>query len=151
MSTQYVNTPFGLVEIVATEEGLQRLQFASEAVEEKPNKHTRNIANQLEEFFDGKRQVFDFQADIEGTDFQKRVWEQIAYIPFGQTWTYGEIAASLGTPPASRAVGAACSKNPLWLIVPCHRVVGASGKLTGYAGGVDRKKQLLAFEQENLQ
>lgn len=144
---QYTETPMGMVEIRASERGVQMLQFVRSAGEENPNKHTRMAVSQLNEFFAHKRKMFDLAFDVTGTDFQKSVWGVIAKIPFGETWTYGEIAATLGTPKAPRAVGGACGKNPLWLVVPCHRVVGANGKLTGYAGGINRKKRLLAFEK----
>ncbi|MGD9660842.1 MAG: methylated-DNA--[protein]-cysteine S-methyltransferase [Porticoccaceae bacterium] len=104
------------------------------------------VVRQLEEYFRGKRQNFDVGYRFKGTDFQRAVWQQIAKIPFGHTITYGDIARAIGKPNASRAVGAACGQNPIGIIVPCHRVVGSTGKLTGYAGGLWRKQWLLDFE-----
>jgi len=102
---------------------------------------------QLAEYFAGSRRVFDLALAPRGTDFQRRVWAGLAAIPHGETRTYGELAAALGAPGASRAVGAATGRNPLSIVVPCHRLVGAGGALTGYAGGTDRKRWLLAHER----
>lgn len=102
---------------------------------------------QLAEYFMGSRDAFDLRLAPRGTPFQRRVWAALSTIPLGQTRSYGELAASLGVPGASRAVGAATGRNPISIIVPCHRLVGASGALTGYAGGVDRKRWLLAHER----
>lgn len=102
---------------------------------------------ELGEYFTGERESFDVPLRPRGTDFQRRVWQRLRDIPFGATTTYGTIAADLGLPPgASRAVGAAVGRNPLGIVVPCHRVVGASGALTGYAGGLERKVWLLEHE-----
>jgi len=109
--------------------------------------HDPEIAQQVAEFFAGKRQQFDFPLAPEGTAFQKRVWEELVKIPFGETITYGELARRVGNPAASRAVGAANGQNPISLIVPCHRVIGSNGKLTGYGGGLPLKEKLLAWER----
>lgn len=101
---------------------------------------------QLSEFFKGERTMFKLDLDVEGTKFQKKVWSELLQIPFGQTQTYAQIARKIGNPAAVRAVGAANGKNPVSVIVPCHRVIGASGKLTGYAGGVEMKSRLLQLE-----
>jgi methylated-DNA-[protein]-cysteine S-methyltransferase len=101
---------------------------------------------QLEEYFAGERTEFDLATTIAGDDFQRRVWELIDRIPYGQTTTYGEMAQELGDPTLARQVGGAVGRNPLSIIVPCHRVVGKDGKLTGYAGGLDRKRSLLELE-----
>lgn len=102
---------------------------------------------QLEEYFGGRRRIFELPTEPRGTDFQKSVWQALTKIPFGATRSYGELAKSIGAPKASRAVGAANGKNPLSIVVPCHRVIGASGKLTGFAGGLEMKARLLAIEQ----
>lgn len=107
-------------------------------------------AAQLSEYFAGERRTFDLPLDFHGTDFQKSVWAQLLTIPFGQTRSYGEIAIALGTPTASRAVGAANGRNPISIIAPCHRVVGASGALTGFAGGLSAKAFLLRLEGPDL-
>jgi|HubBroStandDraft_2_1064218.scaffolds.fasta_scaffold480235_2 methylated-DNA-[protein]-cysteine S-methyltransferase len=105
------------------------------------------VARQIEEFFSGKRQTFDFPLAPKGSAFQKRVWAELVRIPFGETISYGELARRIGNPAASRAVGRANATNPIALIVPCHRVIGANGKLTGYAGGIDLKDKLLVWER----
>jgi methylated-DNA-[protein]-cysteine S-methyltransferase len=101
---------------------------------------------QLAEYFAGERQTFTLPLAPEGTEFQKKVWTELRQIPFGLTTSYGALATRLGNPSGSRAVGLANGKNPIWLIVPCHRVIGANGKLVGYAGGLARKSALLDFE-----
>jgi methylated-DNA-[protein]-cysteine S-methyltransferase len=105
------------------------------------------VARQIEEFFAGTRQDFDFQLAPKGTEFQKRVWAELLKIPFGETISYGELARRIGNPAASRAVGRANGTNPIAVIVPCHRVIGTNGKLTGYGGGIDLKEKLLAWER----
>ena len=94
---------------------------------------------------------FDVPLDMQGTDFQKLVWKQLTAIPYGETWSYGEMAAAIGKPTASRAVGHANGRNPVSIIVPCHRVIGSSGRLVGYGGGLDRKRALLALEGASTQ
>ena len=104
------------------------------------------VALELQEYFDGKRRCFTFPIRPEGTDFQKAVWQELLRIPYGQTRTYSQIASAIGRPKASRAVGIACGKNPIWIAVPCHRVIGKNNALTGYAGGLDLKQRLLDLE-----
>ena len=104
------------------------------------------VARQLDEYFEGSRTTFDLPLAPAGTAFQRRVWDELARIPRGSTVTYGELAARVGHPGAARAVGAAVGRNPISIVVPCHRVIGADGTLTGYAGGVGRKAFLLALE-----
>jgi methylated-DNA-[protein]-cysteine S-methyltransferase len=105
------------------------------------------VARQLDDFFAGKRRTFDFPLAPKGTPFQKQVWAELVKIPFGETISYGELAKRIGNPNASRAVGRANATNPIALIVPCHRVIGTNGKLTGYAGGLDLKDKLLTWER----
>ena len=105
---------------------------------------------QLAEYFMGERTTFDLSLQFQGTAFQQRVWQQLLCIPYGQTRSYGHLALALGNPSASRAVGLANGKNPLSIIVPCHRVIGASGQLTGFAGGLERKARLLDLEGARL-
>jgi len=102
---------------------------------------------QLREYLDGERRSFDFPFVMNGTPFQKKVWEALLDIPYGQTRTYAQIAEYIGNPKAFRAVGLANAKNPLWIVVPCHRVIGSNGHLTGYSGGLDMKEALLRIEQ----
>jgi methylated-DNA-[protein]-cysteine S-methyltransferase len=104
-------------------------------------------ARQLEEYFDGERTGFDLPLALDGTPFQRRVWAALRGIPYGQTISYGQLADRIGQPTAPRAVGLANGKNPIGIIVPCHRVVGADGSLTGYGGGIERKQYLLAHER----
>ncbi|MCL8013133.1 methylated-DNA--[protein]-cysteine S-methyltransferase [Streptomyces sp. AS02] len=102
--------------------------------------------DQLEAYFTGELKEFTLELRLNGTEFQRRVWDQLRRIPYGETRSYGDLADALGNAGASRAVGLANGKNPIGIIVPCHRVVGANGSLTGYGGGLDRKKRLLDFE-----
>jgi methylated-DNA-[protein]-cysteine S-methyltransferase len=101
---------------------------------------------QLGEYFAGTRRHFDLPLRLQGTDFQRRVWQALTEIPYGQTWSYGELAKRIDNPSASRAVGLANGRNPISILVPCHRVIGADGSLTGYGGGLERKRWLLAHE-----
>lgn len=107
---------------------------------------TDRVYGEIMEYLDGKRRHFDFPIELHGTDFQKKVWNQLQKIPYGETRTYKEVAEAIGNPKASRAVGMANNKNPIFIVVPCHRVVGSDGKLTGYAGGLDMKAALLELE-----
>lgn len=106
-----------------------------------------DVARQLDEYFAGERRTFDVRLAPNGTDFQRSVWRELTTIPYGETTSYGAMAASLGSPTASRAVGAANGRNPISIIVPCHRVIASTGALTGYAGGLDKKQRLLALER----
>jgi methylated-DNA-[protein]-cysteine S-methyltransferase len=108
----------------------------------------RECARQLAGYFNGRREPFDLPLQPRGTPFQQRVWQEIARIPYGETITYAELARRAGAPGSARAAGAATGRNPLSIIVPCHRVVGTRGALTGYAGGVERKARLLALERK---
>ncbi len=105
------------------------------------------VRGQLTEYFAGQRQVFDVPLKLRGTPFQQRVWQELVRIPYGTTITYAQLAQRVGKPTAFRAVGSANARNPISIIVPCHRVIGADGKLAGYAGGVDKKQWLLAWER----
>jgi methylated-DNA-[protein]-cysteine S-methyltransferase len=109
------------------------------------------VAEQLGEYFAGERTSFDLPMDAIGTSFQRTVWSALRDIPYGQTISYGQLAARIGRPTASRAVGLANGRNPLSIVVPCHRVVASSGKLTGYGGGIERKRLLLALERRRAQ
>lgn len=144
-------SPLGALRLVARVDELvgvylpdQPMPVASVAV---PTRVLAAAAAQLTEFFAGERQEFELALQPVGTNFQQLVWSALRKIPFGETWTYGELARAIGRPSASRAVGAANSKNPLSIIVPCHRVIGASGELTGYAGGMAAKRWLLDHER----
>ncbi len=110
---------------------------------------TDEVFAQLTDYFEGKRKSFSFPYELRGTDFQKKVWNALCQIPYGETRSYKEIAIAVGNEKASRAVGMANNKNPITIAVPCHRVIGSYGKLVGYAGGIEMKRYLLAMEQEN--
>ena len=107
------------------------------------------VKAQLTEYFEGRRTVFDLPLHQAGTPFQQTVWRGLLDIPFGRTWSYGQLAAHIGRPGAARAVGLANGRNPISIVVPCHRVIGSSGSLTGYGGGLDRKRRLLDFERQD--
>lgn len=107
------------------------------------------VVEQLDAYFAGERTTFDLALELAGTDFQRRVWAALLTIPYGETRSYGQLASQIGTPSASRAVGLANGRNPVSIIVPCHRVIGSNGKLTGYGGGLDRKRALLDLEQQH--
>lgn len=143
-----INSPLGFVLIEGNEEGVSKISVTSNASllsETIPNMFL-NVVSQLKEYFDGNRTEFEFKMNFVGTDFQKKVWEELLKIPFGKTVSYQEITNRLGDPKAIRAVANANGKNPLWIVVPCHRVIGSDGSLTGYAGGLWRKKWLLDHE-----
>lgn len=107
--------------------------------------------NQLGEYFSGKRKEFDLPLSAKGSEFQQKIWQILRSIPYGETWSYGQLAQAVGQPKAARAVGMANSKNPISIIVPCHRVIGKNGTLTGYAGGIERKAYLLELEQKHME
>lgn len=134
--------------LIELEDGkLVRLQFTEDPVSEEPLEGmVAEVRNQLGEYFSGKRKVFDLPLELKGTGFQKSVWQAVNEIPFGQTTTYMKLSQKLGNPAAIRAVGAAIGANPVLVIVPCHRIIGTNGQLTGYAGGLERKQALLELE-----
>ena len=156
MFIDYLNTPLGLFEFMATEQGLCQAIFCGDKVsgDEKSERKTNDITDlckqQLAEYFSLQRQVFTVPLDPQGTPFQQRVWNCLTEIPFGELRSYGDIAKILNKPKASQAVGGANGRNPITLIVPCHRVIGGNGSLTGYAGGIERKFWLLKHEGANV-
>ena len=143
-------SPIGDITLIASDRALKYLNMGRSKNEFLGTRGTNRILEiteqQLKEYFKGQRKTFDIPLDPDGTDFQKRVWKQLLKIPYGQTITYGEQAKRIDKPKASRAVGAANGKNPIGIIVPCHRVIGASGHLTGFAAGLNIKRQLLDIE-----
>jgi methylated-DNA-[protein]-cysteine S-methyltransferase len=150
MNYSYVETPIGRLLLAGDEDAVRQIHFAPNSPEaEWENRATEPIkeaAKQLMEYFSGRRTSFDLPLAPEGTSFQKSVWRQLCDIPYGETISYGELARRVGNPKASRAVGAANGQNPLPIVVPCHRVIGANGKLTGFGGGIPVKEALLALE-----
>ena len=158
MSLAYkiMESPIGELKLVASDMGLVAILWEndnprrvrlSELIADERHPVLVETERQLREYFAGKRKAFSVALDMRGTRFQKDVWEQLLAIPFGETRSYGELAKQLGNPRATRAVGAANGRNPVSIIVPCHRVIGASGKLTGFAGGLDAKAHLLGLEK----
>lgn len=152
-------SPVGSLKLVATDDGLAAILWENENPRRVPlniigedNAHPVLVETerQLEEYFSGKRKTFALKLDFAGTEFQKKVWRALLAIPFGETRSYGQIAKEIGRPTAVRAVGAANGRNPISIIAPCHRVIGSTGKLTGFAGGLDAKARLLELESTRL-
>jgi methylated-DNA-[protein]-cysteine S-methyltransferase len=150
-----LKSPVGELKLVASEKGLAAILWENDnpkrvrlAPLEKNDCHPvlLETERQLVDYFAGRREAFSLKLDFEGTEFQKKVWHALTTIPFGKTRSYGQIARQIGRPKASRAVGAANGKNPISIIAPCHRVIGSNGKLTGFAGGLEIKAQLLKLE-----
>ena len=144
------DSPIGKLEIFEESGKITRIEIVS-GENFSPETETPLLLEakkQLSEYFSGKRKSFDFPIEFSGTEFQKSVWRELLKIPFGETKTYGEIAAAIGKPKAARAVGSACNKNHILIAVPCHRVIGSGGKLTGFAWGTDMKKWLLGHEAQ---
>jgi methylated-DNA-[protein]-cysteine S-methyltransferase len=149
-----IDSPYGPLTLVATDGTLsglymthQRHRPPEETFGEPDDTPFAEVMDELRAYFAGELKEFTVPLRLDGTPFQCSVWEQLRKIPYGETRTYGALADALGSPKASRAVGLANGKNPVGIIVPCHRVVGADGSLTGYGGGLDRKQRLLEFEQ----
>jgi len=149
------DSPLGPVVAVADDTGLTHLDFVGAKYERKIGRDwvedpsapaLRACATQLAEYFAGKRTTFDLPLAPVGSEFQQRVWREIARVPYGRTISYGELARRAGAPGQARAAGAATGRNPLGVVVPCHRILGADGSLTGYAGGLERKRGLLELE-----
>lgn len=150
-----VHSPLGDLLLAASHDTIKGIWFEGQKYEPTPDRHwvenpdnaaLRQCADELQAFFDGTSKGFTLKVAPEGTDFQQSVWRALTTIPPGETVTYGELAAQLGKPSAVRAVAAAIGKNPISVVIPCHRVIGANGSLTGYAGGLERKQALLSLE-----
>lgn len=148
METAYIHTPLGIAKLEGDEKGLISISILSGAdtVSDVIPEILEDAVYQLREYFDGKRKEFSLPLNLQGTDFQKRVWEALKDIPYGRTCSYLELSKKLGDVKAIRAVASANGKNPMWIIIPCHRVIGSDGSLVGYAGGLHRKKWLLDHE-----
>ena len=141
MQTAFVQTPLGVAKIVGNEDGIAVISILeAEKVTTIIPKVLQEAVKQLNDYFVGNRNDFDFKINPSGTDFQQKVWQELLNIPFGKTLSYLDLSKKLGDAKAIRAVAAANGKNPLWIVVPCHRVIGTDGSLTGYAGGLWRKK-----------
>ena len=148
LQTTHYRTPIGIAKIIGDENGIQSISVVDEAIETSENipDCLKNCVLQLEEYFAGKRTHFNLKLNPKGTVFQKKVWNELLKIPFNKTRSYLEQSKALGDVKAIRAVASANGKNPIWIVIPCHRVIGSDGSLTGYAGGIWRKKWLLAHE-----
>ncbi len=148
METVFINSPLGITKIMGDENGISVISVLDG--ENEPSKKIptklKEAVSQLQDYFDGKRTDFTFNLNPQGTEFQQKVWKGLLEIPFGKTMSYLELSKKLGDTKAIRAVASANGKNPLWIVVPCHRVIGTDGSLTGYAGGLWRKKWLLEHE-----
>ncbi len=158
-SIAYISSPVGTLQVIGTEQGISSVGFADDdMLEAQPSSlleecsaSVRECLVQLGEYFSGKRTEFSLMLDPHGTDFQRRVWDQLLHIPFGRTNSYMDLAHGLGDPKTIRAVGRANGSNPIAIIIPCHRVIGSNGDLVGYAGGLHRKRWLLEFESPSQQ
>ncbi len=144
----YYKTPIGTAKIAGNSKGISSVTVIDDNLETSkviPN-NLQDCVQQLKEYFNGERTDFNLKLNPQGTDFQKQVWDELLKVPYGKTRTYLEQSKKLGNVKAIRAVAAANGKNPIWIIIPCHRIIGSDGSLTGYAGGLWRKKWLLAHE-----
>jgi methylated-DNA-[protein]-cysteine S-methyltransferase len=148
----YFKCPLGIAKIVGDASGISEISILDEGeVSNFVPKELEQAVIQLQEYFEGKRTHFDLKINPKGTDFQQSVWQELLNIPYGKTLSYMELSKKIGDVKAIRAVAAANGKNPLWLVIPCHRVIGTDGSLTGYAGGLWRKKWLLELENPTNQ
>jgi methylated-DNA-[protein]-cysteine S-methyltransferase len=152
METTYIKTPLGIAKIVGNQEGISEISVSNEGEASTTIPIIlQEAAAQLNQYFENKRSNFTFKMNPTGTEFQQKVWKGLLEIPFGKTISYMELAKKLGDVKAIRAVASANGKNPLWIVIPCHRVIGTDGSLTGYAGGLWRKKWLLEHENTSTQ
>lgn len=148
MEKAHIQTPLGIAQIEGDINGLGSISILNtqETITDIIPEVLEDAVYQLNEYFNGSRKIFNLDLNPQGTDFQKKVWKALLEIPYGKTNSYMQLSKTLGDPKAIRAVAAANGKNPLWIVVPCHRVIGSDGSLTGYAGGLHRKKWLLEHE-----
>jgi len=152
MQIAFINSPLGITKIEGDENGISVISVLSEGqLSTKIPKELQEAVSQLQEYFEGKRQDFEFKLNPKGTNFQQKVWQELLNIPYGKTMSYLDLSKKLGDVKAIRAVASANGKNPLWIVIPCHRVIGTDGSLTGYAGGLWRKKWLLEHETPSNQ
>jgi methylated-DNA-[protein]-cysteine S-methyltransferase len=150
--TVYIKTPLGIATIIGDEDGISVISVSDEGtISVEIPTVLQEAVSQLNDYFDGKRTDFDFKLNPKGTEFQQKVWKALLEIPYGKTRTYLQQSKIVGDVKAIRAVASANGKNPLWIVVPCHRVIGTDGSLTGYAGGLWRKKWLLEHENPTTQ
>jgi methylated-DNA-[protein]-cysteine S-methyltransferase len=147
----FLNSKIGFLEITGTDEGIASVNFVDEkqGADKKLPVHMQKCRTELDEYFKGKRKKFSVDLKIEGTDFQKKVWKELVKIPYGENVSYRDVAAAVGNPKGGRAVGGAVGRNNISIIIPCHRVIGSSGDLTGFGGGLWRKEWLLNHESRH--
>ncbi|MGB8536362.1 MAG: methylated-DNA--[protein]-cysteine S-methyltransferase [Acidobacteriaceae bacterium] len=159
LAYKMIHSPVGKLKLVASDKGLVAILWQNdkparvrlnELVEDTVHPILLDTERELGEYFAGNRKTFSIPLDMRGTPFQKNVWHALLAIPFGETRSYGQLAKQLGNPQAMRAVGAANGRNPISIVVPCHRVIGASGKLTGFGGGLETKARLLSLEESGV-
>ena len=141
-----IETPIGELTLTATDTHLIAIDWGNTEAEKNPEEMKKS-KSQLKEYFAGKRKAFDIPIQTQGTKFQEKVWRTLKRIPYGQTWTYKKLATAIGNPQACRAVGAANGQNPLSILIPCHRVIGSNGGLTGFGAGLETKAVLLNYEK----
>jgi methylated-DNA-[protein]-cysteine S-methyltransferase len=144
----YWTSPIGVLKVICTDDELLEISFVPESLDGSPNSMTIKVVSQLDEYFEGKRTDFDIPIEQYGTDFQRKCWDALSKIPYGETISYQEQAKLTGKPTASRAVGSANNKNKIPIVVPCHRVIAKNGEMAGYAGGQDKKIWLLEHEKK---
>jgi len=149
MNSLTFDSPIGLLTLIGTGEALTSICFDTPGYPFNPSPLLLKALSELREYFAGERREFDIPLAPEGTEFQQKVWKALEEIPYGETRSYGEIAQEVGSPRAARAVGLANNKNPIPIMIPCHRVIGADGSMTGYAGGVENKQFLLKLEKKH--
>jgi methylated-DNA-[protein]-cysteine S-methyltransferase len=154
METVYINSPLGITKIIGDENGVAVISVSdvgSNEISETIPEVLQDAVSQLDEYFEGKRTDFNLKLNPKGTEFQQKVWQALLEIPYGKTVSYMDQTKKLGDVKAIRAVASANGKNPLWIVVPCHRVIGTNGSMTGYAGEIWRKKWLLEHENPTKQ
>ncbi len=157
LSYTYLESPIGTLLLAGDSKGLQQILFSTDGRPARPDPEwiedfspLAAVISQLKAYFAGELETFDLSLFPQGTPFQKRVWSELQKIPYGKTISYGELARRIGNPNASRAVGLANGSNPISIVIPCHRVIGSNGKLTGHGGGLPIKEKLLALERRQL-
>ena len=148
MEKAYYKSPIGILEIICEDNALISLKLVKDAGKSDKSVFIDKIKTQLGEYFEGKRKLFEIKINLKGTEFQKKVWTELQNIPYGETRSYSKIAENIGNKNTQRAVGNTCNKNPVMIIIPCHRVISKNGKLTGFSCGINIKKKLINLEKK---
>lgn len=148
------NSPIGQMQVVLDKDKIISLDFNKKTldnhIQNNDNQYVENFTQQMNQYFNRERKLFDLKMSPQGSSFQKEVWKALLNIPYGKTYSYGELAKKLGGKEKTRAVASAIAKNPILILIPCHRVIGSNGKLTGFSGGIERKARLLELEGNSL-